>query len=152
MEKLLREAFRNLYSYLSLMDIMRLKTTYVLPIWCPRWEVELCQRTIFRTLCWALRRSARGPGEGPDHVTAFLSEFRDSDSCPLCRRPLEFQRSRCMAERRRAFKQSVLGSSFSSTLIYLFFLISLVRLPGRICNGSIMVVWAFLFCVTTDAY
>ena len=58
---------------------------------------------------------------------------------------------RCMAERRRVFKQNVSGSSFSSTLFFLLSAISLVWLSGRICNRSIMVVWAFLFCVTTDA-
>ena len=69
---------------------------------------------------------------------------------PLCLCPLELQRSRYMVERRRALKQSVLDSSFSLTLFFLS--ISLVWLPERICNGSIMVFWAFLFCVTTNAY
>ena len=55
-----------------------------------------------------------------------------------------------MAERRRrVFKKNVSDSSFSSTF---FLSINLVWLLRRICNGSIMVVWAFLFCVTTNAY
>ena len=38
--------------------------------------------------------------------------------------------------------------------LFFFLTISLVWLLGRICNGSIMVLWTylFLFCVTTDAY
>ena len=56
-----------------------------------------------------------------------------------------------MAERRGAFKQSISDSSFSSTFSF-FLSISLVELLGCICNVSIMIVWAFLFCVTTDAY
>ena len=34
---------------------------------------------------------------------------------PMCWRPLEVQWSRCMAGRRRVFKQSISDSSFSST-------------------------------------
>ena len=62
----------------------------------------------------------------------------------------------CMVERRRAFKQSVSNSSFSSIFSFLLFcflsMISLVWLPGRIFNEFIVVTWAFMFCVTTDAY
>ena len=45
--------------------------------------------------------------------------------------------------------KSVSDSSFSSTF---FFSTSLVWLLRHIFNGSIMVVWAFLFCVATNAY
>ena len=71
---------------------------------------------------------------------------------PVYWRPLEVRRSRCMAEKRKAFKQSVSNSSFSSTFSFFFLLISLVWFPRCICNGSIMVVWEFVFCVTIDAY
>ena len=66
-----------------------------------------------------------------------------------------------MAERKGVFKHNISDSSFSSTFYFLLFFfvcflftISLVWLFGRICNGSIMVVWTclFLFCVTIDAY
>ena len=72
---------------------------------------------------------------------------------PLSWRPPESPRSRCMAERRGVFKQNILDSSFSSTFFFLL-TISMLWLLGRICNGSITVVWMylFLFCVTIDAY
>ena len=58
-----------------------------------------------------------------------------------------------MAERRGVFKENILDSSFSLTFFFLL-TISLVWFLGRICNGSIMVVWTylFLFCITIDAY
>ena len=42
--------------------------------------------------------------EGFDYVTALISEFCAGLGAPLCWRPMEFQRLRCRAERRRAFK------------------------------------------------
>ena len=59
-----------------------------------------------------------------------------------------------MAERRGVFKHNILDSSFSSNFSSSFLAISLIWLLGRICNGSIMVAWMylFLFCVTIDAY
>ena len=42
---------------------------------------------------------------------------------PLFWRPLESQRSRCMAEIRGVFKHNILDSSFSSTFSYCFFFV-----------------------------
>ena len=108
-----------------------------------------------------------------DYTTALLPEFCAGAWCPLMlmlfggsavkvygweKESLQVERFRfffffhfsssCTTERRRAFKQNVSNYYFSSIFSFLLFCflstISLVWLPGRICNGSIMVAWAFM--------
>ena len=164
MEKLCREAFRSLYSYFSLMDIV-FEDDVCVDLSCVLGGLTMPASLFQSSLMWL--------------------------GAPLCRRPLKVQRSRCVAERRRAFKQSVSGEPSSKAsleslqptghlrafkqsvfgessikvsleslqakrLILFFFLltISLVWLPGCISNGSIMVVWIclYLFYVTIGAF
>ena len=88
--------------------------------------------------------------EGLDYAISLLSKFYSKARCPPYARALWS----CSDQGVWLREGEPSCKAFQILLfIRLFFLsISLVWLLGCICNGSIMVVWAFLFCVANDAY
>ena len=79
---------------------------------------------------------------GPDYATALLLEFFSRAKCPLSLCHLESQQLRCMAERRRVFKQNV---SLFFFFHFFFFLVFFCQSVWYGCSDVFVMGLSWLF-------